>query len=616
MTTWSSQVLAITIIIIIILIVIVIVIIIMTFTHRRRHHHHCHHHHHHHHHDDGFHFTSGKVGKGLTKSSRAESSPCRLRTCHQRSRQGLALAARGASAPCLRWPRLIRAALVGAEPAARFLGQEKHGYGQPDADKTDASDSPRRGSVLASLLSGSGISAASPSTSSQGNQAAGMSCCSGEMVRWLTAAVHDRQVDYDGFTAIGDKDENQDEWIVKDLGPKEGLFYVRKRVAELDFAHHKDSSQGVFDGHGQYGRHFALFAKEQFLPTLRAHPKYLTELEVCLSVHMRIANRAHLAMIVHRLHSRPRFWSSKKRFVERQVSAETASSHMRAQLATYSTAAFSGTTATVCIQRGLRLYMAHAGDSRAVLGRMGSNQQLEAVVLTADHQADDPSEAERCRKAGARIEPLRYDCVCVCVCVCDDVQAVRRLLFHSEHSGAYIGPARVWKGDAQYPGQCVTRTLGDTVAQTIGVTPEPDIKVRLCASSTHVLKLTHIGTKVFDLTQEDRVVVIASDGVWDGLESLECLRIAMRSAPDAHQAAQIVVHEALKVGAGLCARVARRCSYITTGSRARGHRRQRDCCDHLLFVHVVPCSLPFPLPLRVIACIASPAGDAVSRTLV
>lgn len=49
-----------------------------------------------------------------------------------------------------------------------------------------------------------------------------------------------------------------------------------------------------------------------------------------------------------------------------------------------------GSTAVVVVLGTSRLWVAHAGDSRAVLGRRGS-----AVVLTSDHKASRDDEVAR-----------------------------------------------------------------------------------------------------------------------------------------------------------------------------------------------------------------------------
>jgi hypothetical protein len=40
----------------------------------------------------------------------------------------------------------------------------------------------------------------------------------------------------------------------------------------------------------------------------------------------------------------------------------------------------------------------------------------------------------------------------------------------------YFGPKRVWLKNKQAPGLAMTRSLGDLVAKTVGVTHEPEIK--------------------------------------------------------------------------------------------------------------------------------------------
>lgn len=52
----------------------------------------------------------------------------------------------------------------------------------------------------------------------------------------------------------------------------------------------------------------------------------------------------------------------------------------------------------------------------------------------------------------------------------------------------------------------MTRSLGDVVAKSAGVTYEPEIKS-------------------FPLTQEDKFIVIASDGLWDRVPNDEVTRI-------------------------------------------------------------------------------------------
>lgn len=42
-----------------------------------------------------------------------------------------------------------------------------------------------------------------------------------------------------------------------------------------------------------------------------------------------------------------------------------------------------------------------------------------------------------------------------------------------EANGDPIGPARVWLKNENVPGLAMSRSIGDLVASTVGVTPEP-----------------------------------------------------------------------------------------------------------------------------------------------
>ena len=53
----------------------------------------------------------------------------------------------------------------------------------------------------------------------------------------------------------------------------------------------------------------------------------------------------------------------------------------------------------------------------------------------------------------------------------------------------------------------MTRSLGDLVAKTVGVTYEPEIKT------------------FNNLTKNDKVIVIASDGLWDRISNEEVTRL-------------------------------------------------------------------------------------------
>lgn len=149
---------------------------------------------------------------------------------------------------------------------------------------------------------------------------------------------------------------------------------------------------------------------------------------------------------------------------------------------------FSGTTMVSVLLNGKVLYCANSGDSRAVLARQvnlrttGRPRQWMAVALSRDHKPDEEDEAARIHARGGRIEAYR------------------------DENGDPMGPARVWLRDHQLPGLAMSRSLGDSVAASVGVTAEPEILE--C-----------------NLSPEDRFIVIGSDGVFEFLSSEDVVRI-------------------------------------------------------------------------------------------
>lgn len=67
-------------------------------------------------------------------------------------------------------------------------------------------------------------------------------------------------------------------------------------------------------------------------------------------------------------------------------------------------------------------------------------------------------------------------------------------------NNTFLGPMRVWLKDEDSPGLAMSRSLGDQQAHIAGVITEPE-----------VLK--------FQLTPDDKFIVIASDGIWEFMEN-------------------------------------------------------------------------------------------------
>lgn len=93
-----------------------------------------------------------------------------------------------------------------------------------------------------------------------------------------------------------------------------------------------------------------------------------------------------------------------------------------------------------------------------------------------------------------------------------------RIKAFSDANGEPVGPQRVWLTNDDIPGLAMSRSLGDRVAHSVGVSCEPEVSE-------------------FTLTQQDKILILASDGVWEFLSNAEVASIVApffeSSAPEA-----------------------------------------------------------------------------------
>lgn len=196
---------------------------------------------------------------------------------------------------------------------------------------------------------------------------------------------------------------------------------------------------GVLDGHGPSGHRCAAFARSFLAESIFSDPELF----------------------------------SKPRAVLKRAFAQT----QQALLQQDFDVRVSGTTATLVLivdtrrsGGSARCYVAHIGDSRAILASEG--QEGESVVLTTltrEHRPDDPEEEMRIQLHGGE---------------------VRRF-----NDGA--GSGRVFMPGRSHPALPITRSLGASAAAECGVLHEPEI-------SSHRLK-----------SRSDLLLVIGSDGLFE-----------------------------------------------------------------------------------------------------
>ena len=104
-----------------------------------------------------------------------------------------------------------------------------------------------------------------------------------------------------------------------------------------------------------------------------------------------------------------------------------------------------------------------------------------------------------------------------------------RIDSYRDHQGNKVGPERVWLANEDIPGLAMSRSFGDQVASKVGVNAVPELSHRV-------------------MSAEDKIIVIASDGVWEFLENQEVADIVFPFflQKNAEGAAECLVRAAFK----------------------------------------------------------------------
>ena len=125
--------------------------------------------------------------------------------------------------------------------------------------------------------------------------------------------------------------------------------------------------------------------------------------------------------------------------------------------------------------------------------------------LSLDHKPTNPEEQERIEAQGGRVEPYMYE-------------------------GEPIGPPRVWLKDEDTPGLCMSRSIGDSIAASVGVIATPDF-------------IEH------ELRPEDKYLVLMSDGIFEFIsneEIIEMIHTYAQQGEGPKEVAKRLVKEARK----------------------------------------------------------------------
>lgn len=172
---------------------------------------------------------------------------------------------------------------------------------------------------------------------------------------------------------------------------------------------------------------------------------------------------------------------------------------------------FSGSTFISVLIRGKKLWCANVGDSRSLLGRQMSDKSSlsnqsnhwMSIALSRDHKPNEPDESSRIYSCGGRVEA-----------------------YQDEHGNPF-GPSRVWLKTQNIPGLAMSRSFGDKVASSVGVISEPEILE-------------------FDLTPDDKFIVLGSDGVFEFLNNEDVVKLVVPywRRNDVEGAAEVLAKEA------------------------------------------------------------------------
>ena len=165
-----------------------------------------------------------------------------------------------------------------------------------------------------------------------------------------------------------------------------------------------------------------------------------------------------------------------------------------------------GTTVASLIITPYKIICPNLGDSRAILFKYENNLYF-CKNLSRDHKPSEPEENRRIINNNGRIKKI-YD----------------------EDLKKYVGPDRVWLKNKEEPGLAMTRSIGDKIAHSIGVSDEPEIKS-------------------FEYDGTEKFAIIASDGIWEYMSGEDCLKVIKpfyEDNKDVEEASYSLVKEAFR----------------------------------------------------------------------
>ena len=178
---------------------------------------------------------------------------------------------------------------------------------------------------------------------------------------------------------------------------------------------------GVFDGHGVYGHIVSNFVKTFLIEYYNRKELYIKN-EIFNSL-----VKDDYKIIKESFHE------IEKSLIRANIEAD-----------------FSGSTCVLLFVIYNKLICANAGDSRAILinERINKYSKNEIIQLSRDHKPDLIDEKQRIINSNGRVD-------------------------RAMQNGIRCGPARVFLKNHMYPGLAMSRSIGDFVAESVGVICDP-----------------------------------------------------------------------------------------------------------------------------------------------
>jgi len=134
-----------------------------------------------------------------------------------------------------------------------------------------------------------------------------------------------------------------------------------------------------------------------------------------------------------------------------------------------------------------KIYIANVGDSRAIVIKENENRNWVPYQLSRDHKPTEEDEVKRILEYDGEIERIEDD------------------------DGNWTGPLRVWMKGSDGPGLAMTRSFGDEIGSLVGVLPIPEVGE-------------------YQIKEEDKAIIIASDGLWEYMTNEEVAEIVKKLA--------------------------------------------------------------------------------------